>query len=125
MNFNSDFRYDLEIGKEYESRFADLFRNKKFEIKTDFIAQKTGNIAIEYKSRGRLSGISTTESDFYVYIIPNAPLKNIMLILPISELKELSKKKGREGMIKRMGDNNTSESILIPIKDLFNNKEEK
>ena len=123
MNFNSDFRYDLEIGKEYESRFADLFRDKKFEVKTDFISHKTGNIAIEYKSRGKPSGISITKSDFYVYIIPNAPLKNIMLILPISELKELARKKGGEGMIKRMGDNNTSESILIPIKDLFNKRE--
>jgi hypothetical protein len=119
MKYNSDFRYDLEIGQEYESRFADLFRGKKFEVKTDFHSHKTGNIAIEYKSRGKPSGISTTESDFYVYIIPMAPLKNIMIILPVNELKEITKKKAKEGFIKSIGDNNTSECVLIPIMDLF------
>jgi hypothetical protein len=33
MNFNSDFRYDLEIGQIYEKQLNDLF-GKKIEVKS-------------------------------------------------------------------------------------------
>ena len=35
MNFNSDFRYDLEIGQIYEKQLNDLF-GKKIEVKRHF-----------------------------------------------------------------------------------------
>jgi hypothetical protein len=56
MEFKSNFEYDLVFGQEGEMSFADL-TNKKIEVKRDRIAHKTGNIFIEYESRGKPSGI--------------------------------------------------------------------
>ena len=47
MNYNNDFRYDLKIGQIAEKELDDIFKDKKIEVKTDFIAQKTGNVFIE------------------------------------------------------------------------------
>jgi hypothetical protein len=61
VDSNNDNKYDLMMinkGKE-----------TTYEIKTDvFIAPiyDTGNIFIEYESRGKLSGISVTQADWFV-----------------------------------------------------------
>ncbi len=52
MNYNSDFRYDLEYGiVEGESWFHNIVSNSKFEVKSDRMSQQTGNVYIEYESR--------------------------------------------------------------------------
>ena len=50
MNFNNDFRYDLEIGKEGERIVDSLFKDKLVEVKRDSWVSISGNIAIEYES---------------------------------------------------------------------------
>ena len=61
VDSNNDNKYDLKMitnGKE-----------TTYEIKTDvFIAPiyDTGNIFIEYESRGKASGISVTQADWFV-----------------------------------------------------------
>ena len=62
MKHNSDFKYDLEIGLNYETKLAELL-GKKIEVKRDFKCLETGNIFVEYASRGKLSGIATSEAD--------------------------------------------------------------
>ena len=52
MNFNNDFRYDLEIGKEGERIVDSLFKDKLLEVKRDSWVAKSGNIAIEYENLG-------------------------------------------------------------------------
>ena len=123
MKHNSDFKYDLLVGLEYEGKVADMLRNKKVEVKTDFIAHKTGNIAIEFQSRGKPSGISITEADYYVYLIPFAPLSEIMIVAKVSELKKITRIFGKQNGVKTMGDSNTSKSVLIPIKRLFKHED--
>lgn len=59
IHFNNDNQYDLLLekkGKEF-----------KLEIKEDFRCGATGNVAVEYESRGKLSGILTSKSDLYMY----------------------------------------------------------
>ena len=53
MNFNNDFKYDLEIGKEGERIVDSLFKDKLVEVKRDSWVSISGNIAIEYESRGQ------------------------------------------------------------------------
>jgi hypothetical protein len=36
MNYNSDFKYDLELGKIGEETLGNLLSDKKIEAKTDF-----------------------------------------------------------------------------------------
>jgi hypothetical protein len=40
-----------------------------FEVKNDLMAGTTGNVAIEYQSRGKDSGLTTTLADYWVYKI--------------------------------------------------------
>jgi len=61
----------------------------KIEVKSDRMAKKTGNIYIEYECNKKLSGISTSKSDIYVYYIINNDKDYNMYIIPTLELKEM------------------------------------
>lgn len=110
------------LGQLKEHEIAQIFSNKKIEVKTDFMAQETGNIALEYESRGKPSGISITEADFYAYCLPLANFQNIIIFMEINELKRLAREYWSKGNIKKMGDENTSVSVLIPLNKLFENR---
>ena len=114
MNYNSDFRFDLEVGQEAEQKLG-LILNAKIEVKRDLLAHKTGNVYIEYESRGKPSGISTTEADYYCIVIKD---KSYILI-STKDLKELCRKYLNTDRDKRGGDNNTSKGILLPTKELI------
>jgi hypothetical protein len=118
MDFNNTFAYDLNIGQKYERKFAGMLEGK-IEIKTDRIAHNTGNIFIEFESRKKPSGISTTQADYWAYCVPLAPIKNIFVILPVPELKRLAREYYEAGKIRHCGDGNTSRCVVIPITELF------
>ena len=62
------FDIDLEYGKVREKQVADMLQDKKIEVKSERgMWQKTGNIAIEYESYGKPSGIAATESDYWFH----------------------------------------------------------
>ena len=63
MEYNADFQYDLKFGKEGETEIAKLLNNSEVEVKRDRQTQKTGNVYIEYESRGKPSGIKTTKAN--------------------------------------------------------------
>ena len=39
MNYNSDFRHDLEVGQVSEKELGDIFENKTVEVKRDLKAR--------------------------------------------------------------------------------------
>lgn len=110
------------LGQLKEQEIGAIFNNKKIEVKTDFMAHETGNIAIEYESRGKPSGIAVTEADFYAYCLPRSNFQNIIIFMEINELKRLAREYWSKGNIKKMGDENTSVSVLIPLNKLFENR---
>lgn len=113
MEHRSDFEYDLAFGKEGELSFADL-TNKKIEVKRDRVAHKTGNIFIEYESRGKPSGIATSKSDYYAYYV-----NEVCILIETHRLKSICRRfVGTDRDIKG-GDNNTSKGILLPITELW------
>ena len=91
-----------------------LLTGDKIEVKTDLQATQTGNVFIEYQSRDRLSGLSTSKADYWAFLISNEQI----IIIETNKLKELCKTKG----LRRVdgGDNNTSKGILIPLNKLIN-----
>jgi len=123
MNFNNDFKYDLEIGLEGERIVDDLFKNKRIEVKRDSWIGRSGNIAIEYESRGKPSGIAKTQADYWLFIFSKEYEDKVMLIVETNKLKKVARNYYNKGSIKAMGDLNTSYSILIPIKDISSFKE--
>jgi hypothetical protein len=114
LKHSSSFYYDVDFGTEAEDWVKDVFTGGyKVEVKCDRIAHKTGNIFIEVYSRGKKSGISTTQADYWIYVIQE---REVMFLVPVEHLKELCKKfhDPDRGFVKG-GDNNTSLGVLIPV----------
>jgi hypothetical protein len=115
MEYCNNFEYDLKLGQIKERELADIFENKTIEVKTDLIAKKTGRVFVEYESREKPSGISTSKSDYYCFIIS----KNSYIIITTTELKNRCRKHLNTSLDKRGGDNNTSKGILLHLIDLL------
>lgn len=120
--YSSKFDLDLEYGQIYEKGLQELFGQKgKIEVKTERGKWlETGNIAIEIRCRGKKSGLSITESDWWFHILADNGKVKGMLCLPVGELKNICKAMMRSGVAKKImgGDDNESEMLLLPIKEV-------
>lgn len=114
MKFNSDFAFDLKLGQAEEIWLADLLRGKTVEVKRDFIASRTGNVFVEFQSRGKASGLATTRADFWAFILDGERV----IIVPTQFLQQVARKAYKQGRTVRGGDNNTSEGVLVKIEEL-------
>jgi hypothetical protein len=115
MKYNSDFKYDLKIGQIGEKHLGKILNDSKIEVKTDYIAGHTGNIFIEYASRGKDSGISITQANWYAFIISNYKI----ILIETKELKNLCRKWLGTSRDIKGGDNNTSQGILLKLNELL------
>jgi|TARA_R110000744_G_scaffold45378_5_gene100785 hypothetical protein len=115
MKYNSDFKYDLDLGLLGEKLVVDILTNKKVEVKTDYKSSETGNVFIEYSSRGKDSGITISKAEFYCFVTSN---ENITFI-EIKKLKKLCRKYLNTNRDVKGGDNNTSQGILLPLKEII------
>jgi hypothetical protein len=136
------FNQDLLLGKKYELmlldymdkdeydevEFAPIQRfvewdvkvkrgalEAKYEVKSDRLSAKTGNLCIEYECSGQPSGISTTQANYYAYFVIYASHHDLYLI-PVERIKELI----AQGGCKKLGggDGYRSRFYLMP-KALF------
>lgn len=112
MKHSSSFYYDLDFAEKSEDWIKELFTGGyKVEVKCDRMAHKTFNLYVEVYSRGKPSGICTTNADYWIFIIYYS---NVSLILPTSKIRNLCKELFN-GTYVYGGDNNTSKGILIPL----------
>lgn len=132
MDYNSDFKYDLALGQIGEGWIGKILSDKTIEVKFDFACYRTGNFYIEYMSRGKPSGIATTQSDYWMLIAATESggrLKRELCELEESDvqfsvmistdrLKRICKEKYFRKNVKG-GDNDTSLGVLIKAKDLL------
>jgi hypothetical protein len=118
MKYSSSFTHDLDFGTVGEDWVNNIFTSgKKVEVKTDRLAHKTGNVFIEYESRGKPSGISTSDAHYWIYIIDES---KSAIILDVNILKDKLRAFHKEGRyLMNGGDNDTSKGFLIPIHELF------
>jgi hypothetical protein len=119
MDFCNDFSFDLKVGQVGEQLVADIFLNKKIEVKRDSWISKSGNIAIEFESRNKPSGIATSKADYWCFIVSGEMQDKIIIFIEIEKLKQLGRIYYKNNSVKLMGDNNTSKAVLIPFKDLI------
>jgi hypothetical protein len=120
MEYNSDFRYDLQTtGLSGETWVHRLLENKKIEVKNEEkLSGKTGNLYIEYQCRGKNSGISTSQADYWVFKLT----EERAIVIGLNELKTKLKQLVKDGSAKsniKGGDSNLSLGILVKIKDLM------
>jgi len=120
--YNPKFDLDLKFGEEYEQGLEKLFKTKgKIEVKTERDKWiETGNIAIEIRYRGKKSGLAITESDWWFHILSEKGKVKGMICLPVEELKNICRVMIKNGTAKKVmgGDDNESEMLLLPIKEL-------
>ena len=109
------FTKDLSYGKKHEKLVMKSMEN--FELKTDRMAHKTGNVYVEFQSRGKDSGIRTGKSDTWIFKIVSKGDRHLFSIqIPLTRLKKLVSTDYR---IVPGGDNLTSRGYLVPLTDLI------
>ena len=109
------FTKDLSYGKKHEKLVMKSMEN--FELKTDRMAHKTGNVYVEFQSRGKDSGIKVSKSDTWIFKIVNGKDTHLFSVqIPLTRLKKLVNKDYR---VVPGGDNLTSRGYLVPLTDLI------
>ena len=114
MDYNADFAYDLAVGQMAEKELGDIFDNRKVEVKSDLKAKDTGNLFIEYESRGEPSGIAKTQADYWCFDIGH-----LFILIETETLKQIIRPKLGTKADLRGGDNNTSKGILLPLREII------
>ena len=117
--FNNDKRFDIDLqyGQVFERKVADMLQNSKIEVKTERDKWKdTGNIVIEFESRGRPSGIAATEAEYWFHNLALGEDIVMTLVFPTKTLRNYIVQ--RQPRMVRGGDDMTSRMYLINLKDL-------
>ena len=120
LNNNNKFDIDLQYGQVREEELSDILQNEKIEVKTERDKWKeTGNICIEFRCRGKPSGIAVTEAKWWVHVLADGDDTSCMLMFPTEKLKEIARKYYANGKIVNGGDDNLSKMVLLPLKEIF------
>lgn len=128
--FRADSKFDLQLSQALidERRLAEIFTDgliEKIELKSEtWQWEQTGNICIEYRRDGRLSGISTTRADYWVHELkrhaPGEAFTLVYLMFPMERLKELARTAIRAGRVRKgVGDDGLSDVVLIRLRDIL------
>ena len=113
------FDLDLAYGKVREQRVADMLTDKKVEVKSERdMWVQTGNIAIEYESYGKPSGIAATEADYWFHNLCIGDETFATIVFDTKSLKRiisnLDSKRSVSG-----GDHNAARMYLLNLQKLF------
>ena len=113
------FDIDLCYGKVREKRVANMLQDKKIEVKSERdMWARTGNIAIEYESYGKPSGISVTESDYWFHNLCIGDNTFATLVFDVPSLKRIIDNLDEKRTVSG-GDNGASKMYLVSLQKLF------
>ena len=110
---------DVEYGLIQERKIRDIFeKGSKIEVKAERGKWKnSGMIAIEIECKGRPSGLSITQADYWMHMLMKGDEMQMTLLFSVPKLKELVKKAIRMPATNIVygGDNKASKLVLVPI----------
>jgi len=113
------FDIDLAYGTIREDKVAEMLTNKKVEVKSERgMWMKTGNIAIEYQSYGKPSGIKATESDYWFHNLCIGDNEYCTLVFKTDVLRTIVDKLDTFRTVSG-GDHNASQMYLVNLQKLF------
>jgi len=113
------FDLDLKYGLVKEKIVADMLQDKKIEVKSERgMWLKTGNIAIEYESYGKPSGIAATESDYWFHNLCIDEDVYATLVFKTDMLRRIVEQTTNKKTVSG-GDHNASKMYLINIQNIF------
>ena len=113
------FDLDLQYGTVREDKVASMLQDKKIEVKSERgMWMKTGNIAIEYQSYGKPSGIKATESDYWFHNLCIGDNEYCTLVFKTDVLRTIVDKLDTFKTVSG-GDHNASQMYLVNLQKLF------
>jgi hypothetical protein len=118
-----NFQKDLALGTVGEEYIKSIFADEKIklEVKKDDWTTRSGNVAIEFESRGKPSGIEVTKADFWCHVIGHF----FIISFPVDFLRQVCNKlKNESRYVKSIGDrdangNPVSKAVLLPWTELL------
>ena len=116
------FDLDLQYGQVREKIVADMLQDKKIEVKSERgMWLQTGNIAIEYESYGKPSGINATNSDYWFHNLCVGDEVFGTLVFETKMLKKIINASINNNQVRSVsgGDHNASRMYLLNIQNLF------
>lgn len=103
----------------HEERVVAMLENKKIEVKTERgMWANTGNIAIEFESYGKPSGIASTEADYWFHNLAIGDTVYATLMFDVDVLRTLVEELDDHKVVKG-GDNWASKMYLVNLSKLF------
>lgn len=117
---NKGFDLDLKFGQIGESLANGIITGDvKIEVKRDKWSARNQNIAVEYMSYGKPSGIATTTADYWWFVLEGL---DSSIVVKTERLRELARKFYRyKKYRKNGGDYDASKLVIIPIRELWRN----
>ena len=113
------FDIDLKYGQIREELILDMLENKKIEVKSERdVWQKTGNIAVEYESYGKPSGINSTESDYWFHNLCIGKDTFATIVFETKNLKRIIENLDYKRSVSG-GDHMASKMYLLNLQKLF------
>ena len=117
---------DIEFGYTWKWDISAKINGKTwtFEVKEDFTCEKTGNVGVEFECRGRPSGISRSEADFYVYVIHTPDDGTKVYIFPTINIKNMRDRKDYHKIVNGGDPGSNSLNYLFRLDTFISHGEE-
>lgn len=98
---------------EYDVKLKTIFGQVKIEMKCDYSHAKYGNVAVEYWSRGKPSGIMITEADYWIYRIYEKDGTSGMYLIKTTDLVLMISNHMYKDRVEDVGDRGSGTCIFL------------
>jgi len=118
---NYDFKIDLPEGEAGERLTKGILTGERgtVEVKRDWRVSETGNIAIEFKCRGKKSGVATSTATWWAVVLDGPKYGHeVIILIKRHRLRAMAAEYYREGNWTYGGDDGKSLIVLIPVHQL-------
>lgn len=107
------FDIDLAYGTSREDAFRHVLNGATVEVKSDRECRRTGNLFIEYRQKGRPSGIAVTTADYWAFEYDD----DCWLVVPIERLRSVARDvyRSRPDLRRKGGDFDLYDGVVVPI----------
>ena len=106
---------DLAHGKAGEAFLRRILAGKH-ETKRDRKTWETRNVVVEFECRGQPSGIATTESKWWSFVLDGPDGKPYSTVtVPLARLLTIAGRRYAEGYWRYGGDDNQAKMVLVPV----------
>lgn len=115
-----DFDLDFGRGKQgelYVSNAIESLQRALVEVKTDDRAAETGRLYVEYQCRGEPSGIATTKTDFWAFVVS----RRVILFVLTDDLRKFAKRAyaTKRNRVEQPRGKYTSKGIAVPFAEII------